>query len=163
MEWAPIVGTAVGTGIFTIWHKAFAEFFAPVITFLQKEKIDTVKEKIEELKSFREEEKVFIPKRSMKECGDYMDSGWSDGAAPGRAFEKMEAAIAISMSEETARKVTNTCKKLLEVYAMESYRKKQFERVRDALMVTHPNMAKEIDMDLFSQCALWEGKIALYR
>jgi hypothetical protein len=162
MEWAPIVGTAVGTGIFTIWHKAFAEFFAPVITFLQKEKIDSVKEKIEELKPFREEE-VFSVAPPVKDYGDYMDSGWSDGSTPGRAFEKMEAVLDTSMSEETARKVTNTCKKLLKVYAMESYRKKQFERIRDALLVDHPSMAREIDMDLFSQCALWEGKIALYR
>jgi len=67
------------------------------------------------------------------------------------------------MDEHTAEKVVNTCKRLLAGYAMEAKRRKQFEKVRDFMVVSFPDLAKEIDMSLFSQCSFWEGKIALYR
>jgi hypothetical protein len=148
-----LIGTIIGTVIVTIFHKPIAEITSRPLPFLQKENIDAVVNTI--TKKEEEEE----PKK-VEEVGDYIDSAWSDGETPRRAFEKMEA---LTINKENARKVTNTCKKLLEYYAMESRRRKQLEKIRDKLVTSFPDLAKEIDMSLFSQCSLWEGKIALYR
>jgi hypothetical protein len=109
-------------------------------------------------------ERVNVPvKLKVKEVGDWIDSSWSDADVPKLAFENIESVMDTYMDEHTAEKVVNTCKKLLAGYAMEAKRRKQFEKVRDFMLVSFPDLAKEIDMSLFSQCAFWEGKIALYR
>lgn len=151
---AALVGTVIGTIIVTVWHKAIAEVASRPVPILQKDKIDSIVETI--IKKEDEAPKV----QEHEDVGDYIDSLWDDGAAPRLAFEKMES---VTVTKDTARKITNTCKKLLEYYAMDSGRKKQFEKFRDEIKNFNQDMAKEIDISLFSQCAFWEGKIALYR
>ena len=147
---AVLIGTVIGSVILTIFHKPIAEIGSRPLPFLQKDTIDKIIKKEEEPVSSKKEE----------DYGDYIDSVWSDGDVPRLAFEKIES---VSVNKDTARKITNTCKKLLQYYAMETRRRKQLEKIRDKLLHSFPDMAKEIDTSLFSQCAFWEGKIALYR
>jgi hypothetical protein len=120
-------------------------------------------EKVETVIGIKKENHVEVPVKVREVGGDWIDPTWNDADVPRLAFENIESVVDTYMDERTAEKVVNTCKRLLEGYAMESKRRKQFEKVRDFMLVSFPDLAKEIDMSLFSQCAFWEGKIALYR
>ena len=147
-EVATLVGTIIGTAAFTIWHKGFAE-----VAMNHKEKVEIAVDKI--INKETEEEEV-----KEDESTDYIDPMWSAGDTPRLAFEKIDS---VHITKDSARKITNTCKKLLEYYAMEARRKKQFENIRDKLLVCCPDLAREIDISIFSQCTFYEGKIVLYR
>ena len=151
METITLGVTALLSSLVSIFHKPIAEVISRAMPVFKKESIDSVTETLS-----NEKTKKFEPQVD----GDYVDSSWSDADTPGRAFEVMES---VKINKETARKITNTCKKLLEYYAMEFKRRKQLEDIRDKLIVSFPDLAKEIDMGLFSQCSFWEGKIVLYR
>ena len=169
---AAFIGTVLGTSVVTVFHKPICEITARAFPFLYLENIEKVSKKVHEtvekvetavIGSTKKVEKhVHIPVKTRK-ADDWIDSAWSDADVPKLAFENIEAVMDPYMDEHTAEKVVNTCKKLLAGYAMEAKRRKQFEKVRDFMVVSFPDLAKEIDMSLFSQCAFWEGKIALYR
>ena len=165
---AAFIGTALGT--FIVFHKPLCEIGARAFPFLYLENIESVSKKVHEtvekvetvITSKKVEKHVKVPVK-VKEVGDWIDSAWSDADVPKLAFENIEAVMDPYMDEHTAEKVVNTCKKLLAGYAMEAKRRKQFEKGRDFMVVSFPDLAQEIDMSLFSQCAFWEGRIALYR
>ena len=152
----------------TVFHKPICEIGARAFPFLYLENIEKVSKKVHETVEKVEtvitnkKEQVHIPVKTRK-ADDWIDSAWSDADVPKLAFENIEAVLDPYMDEHTAEKVVNTCKRLLAGYAMEAKRRKQFEKVRDFMVVSFPDLAKDIDMSLFSQCAFWEGKIALYR
>jgi len=169
---AVFVGTVLGTFVMTVFHKPICEISARALPFLYLENIESASKKVHETVEKVEtavigstKKKHVIPTKcvKVKEVGDWIDSSWSDADVPKLAFENIESVMDTYMDEHTAEKVVNTCKKLLAGYAMEAKRRKQFEQVRDLLLVLFPDLAKEIDMSLFSQCSFWEGKIALYR
>ena len=163
---AAFIGTALGT--FIVFHKPICEITARAFPFLYLENIEKVSKKVHETVEKVEtvitnkKEQVHIPVKTRK-ADDWIDSAWSDADVPRLAFENIDAVLDPYMDEHTAEKVVNTCKRLLAGYAMEAKRRKQFEKVRDFMVVSFPDLAQEIDMSLFSQCAFWEGKIALYR
>ena len=165
---AVFIGTALGTFIVTVFHKPICEISARALPFLYLENIEKASKKVHETVEKVEtvitnkKEQVHIPVKT-REVGDWIDSAWSDADVPRLAFENIDAVLDTYMDEHTAEKVVNTCKRLLAGYAMEAKRRKQFEKVRDFMVVSFPDLAQEIDMSLFSQCAFWEGKIALYR
>jgi len=167
---AVFVGTVLSTFVVGVFHKPIGEISARILPFLYLENIESASKKVHEtvekvetvVVGSSKKERVNIPVK-VREVGDYIDSSWSDAEVPRRAFENIEAVLDTYMDERTAEKVVNTCKKLLAGYAMEAKRRKQFEKARDFILVLFPELAKEIDMSLFSQCAFWEGKIALYR
>ena len=167
---AAFIGTALGTFIVTVFHKPLGEISARALPFLYLENIEKASKKVHETVEKVEtavigstkKEQVHIPVKTQ-EVGDWIDSAWSDADVPKLAFENIEAVLDPYMDEHTAEKVVNTCKRLLAGYAMEGKRRKQFEKVRDFMVVSFPDLAQEIDMSLFSQCAFWEGRIALYR
>ena len=167
---AAFIGTALGTLIVTVFHKPLGEITARALPFLYLENIEKASKKVHEtvekvetvITNKKVEKHVKVPVK-VKEVGDWIDSAWSDADVPRLAFENIDAVLDPYMDEHTAEKVVNTCKKLLAGYAMEAKRRKQFEKVRDFMVVSFPDLAQEIDMSLFSQCAFWEGKIALYR
>ena len=165
---AAFIGTALGTSVVTVFHKPICEIGARALPFLYLENIEKASKKVHETVEKVEtvitnkKEQVHIPVKT-REVGDWIDSAWSDADVPKLAFENIEAVLDPYMDEHTAEKVVNTCKRLLAGYAMEAKRRKQFEKVRDFMVVSFPDLAQEIDMSLFSQCAFWEGKIALYR
>ena len=162
---AVFVGTVLGTFVVTVFHKPICEIGARALPFLYLENIEKASKKVHETVETvitNKKEQVHIPVK-VKEVGDWIDSAWSDADVPRLAFENIEAVLDPYMDEHTAEKVANTCKRLLTGYAMEAKRRKQFEKVRDFMVVSFPDLAKDIDMSLFSQCAFWEGKIALYR
>ena len=167
---AVFVGTVLGTFVVTVFHKPIGEISARALPFLYLENIDKASKKVHEtvekvetvITNKKVEEHVKVPVK-VKEVGDWIDSAWSDADVPRLAFENIDAVLDPYMDEHTAEKVVNTCKRLLAGYAMEAKRRKQFEKVRDFMVVSFPDLAQEIDMSLFSQCAFWEGKIALYR
>ena len=64
---------------------------------------------------------------------------------------------------EEYEKIKNTCVKLLELFAMKASRRDDISRVRDRIMQVDSDLAEEIDMNIFSQCAFYEGRILLYR
>jgi hypothetical protein len=166
-----LLGTAFGVGFASIFHKPIGEITARAFPFLYLENIESVSkkvhetvEKVETVVTGSKKERVDVPvKLKVKEVGDWIDSSWSDADVPRLAFQNIESVLDTYMDEHTAEKVVNTCKKLLAGYAMDAKRRKQFEKVRDFMVVSFPDLAKDIDMSLFSQCAFWEGKIALYR
>ena len=167
---AVFIGTVLSTFVVGVFHKPIGEISARILPFLYLENIESASKKVHEtvekvetvVVGSSKKERVNIPVK-VREVGDYIDSSWSDAEVPRRAFENIEAVLDTYMDERTAEKVVNTCKKLLAGYAMEAKRRKQFEKARDFILVLFPELAKEIDMSLFSQCAFWEGKIALYR
>jgi len=167
---AAFIGTVLGTSVVTVFHKPICEITARAFPFLYLENIEKVSKKVHEtvekvetvITSKKVEKHVHIPVKTRK-ADDWIDSTWSDADVPRLAFENIEAVLDTYMDEHTAEKVVNTCKRLLAGYAMEAKRRKQFEKVRDFMVVSFPDLAQEIDMSLFSQCAFWEGKIALYR
>jgi hypothetical protein len=171
---AVFVGTVLSTFVVGVFHKPIGEISARILPFLYLENIESASKKVHETvekvetvvigskKVKSKKEHVDVPVK-VREVGDYIDSAWSDADVPRLAFENIEAVLDTYMDEHTAEKVVNTCKKLLAGYAMEAKRRKQFEKARDFILVLFPDLAKEIDMSLFSQCAFWEGKIALYR
>jgi len=154
--------TALVSSLVTIFHKPIAEVISQAIPVFKKESIDSVKESVTE--TFSQDKTVVKTKKAEPtkeiDCGDYVDSVWKDADTPRLAFSKMES---VPINKETARKITNTCNKLLEYYAMEFRRRKQLEDIRDKLIISFPDLAKEIDLGRFSQCSFWEGKIVLYR
>lgn len=165
-----LLGTAIGVGFASIFHKPLGEIGARVFPFLYLENIESVSkkvhntvEKVETVIGIKKEHVNEVPVKAREVDGDWIDSTWSDADVPRLAFQNIEAVLDPYMDENTAEKVANTCKRLLAGYAMESKRRKQFEKVRDFMLVSFPDLAKEIDTSLFSQCAFWEGKIALYR
>ena len=166
---AVFVGTVLSTFVVGVFHKPISEISARILPFLYLENIESASKKVHETVEKVETVVVGSPKKErvipvkVREVGDYIDSAWSDTDVPRLAFENIEAVLDTYMDEHTAEKVVNTCKKLLAGYAMEAKRRKQFEKARDFILVLFPDLAKEIDMSLFSQCAFWEGKIALYR
>jgi hypothetical protein len=171
---AVFIGSSLSSFVIGVFHKPLSEIGARAFPFLYLENIESVSKKVHEtaekvettvigskkVKSKKEHVDVQV---KVREVGDYIDSAWSDAEVPRRAFENIEAVLDTYMDEHTAEKVVNTCKKLLAGYAMEAKRRKQLEKARDFIVVLFPELAKEIDMSLFSQCAFWEGKIALYR
>jgi hypothetical protein len=164
-----LLGTAIGVGFASIFHKPICEISARAFPFLYLENIEKASkkvhntvEKVETVIGIKKEHDE-VPVKTREVGGDYMDSAWDDADVPRLAFENIESVLDPYMDENTAEKVVNTCKRLLAGYAMESKRRKQFEKVRDFMLVSFPDLAKEIDTSLFSQCAFWEGKIALYR
>lgn len=166
---AVFVGTVLSTFVVGVFHKPIGEISARILPFLYLENIESASKKVHETVEKVETVVIGSPKKErvipvkVKEVGDWIDSSWSDTDVPRLAFENIEAVLDTYMDEHTAEKVVNTCKKLLAGYAMEAKRRKQFEKARDFILVSFPELAKEIDMSLFSQCAFWEGKIALYR
>ena len=167
---AAFIGTVLGTSVVTVFHKPICEIGARAFPFLYLENIEKASKKVHEtvekvetvITNKKVEKHVKVPVK-VKDVGDWIDSTWSDADVPRLAFENIEAVLDTYMDEHTAEKVVNTCKRLLAGYAMEAKRRKQFEKVRDFMLVSFPDLAQEIDMSLFSQCAFWEGKIALYR
>ena len=169
---AVFIGTVLSTFVVGVFHKPIGEVSARLLPFLYLENIESASKKVHETvekvekvvgtKKVESKKKHVIPVK-VREVGDYIDSSWSDAEVPRRAFENIDAVLDTYMDERTAEKVVNTCKKLLAGYAMEAKRRKQLEKARDFILVLFPELAKEIDMSLFSQCAFWEGKIALYR
>jgi len=167
---AAFIGTVLGTSVVTVFHKPICEIGARAFPFLYLENIEKASKKVHEtvekvetvITNKKVEKHVKVPVK-VKDVGDWIDSTWSDADVPRLAFENIEAVLDTYMDEHTAEKVVNTCKRLLAGYAMEAKRRKQFEKVRDFMVVSFPDLAQEIDMSLFSQCAFWEGKIALYR
>ena len=166
---AVFVGTVLSTFVVGVFHKPIGEISARILPFLYLENIESASKKVHETVEKVETVVIGSPKKErvipvkVREVGDWIDSSWSDTDVPRLAFENIEAVLDTYMDEHTAEKVVNTCKKLLAGYAMEAKRRKQFEKARDFILVLFPELAKEIDMSLFSQCAFWEGKIALYR
>lgn len=170
---AVFIGTVLSTFVVGVFHKPIGEVSARLLPFLYLENIESTSKKVHETvekvettvigsKKVESKKEHVIPVK-VREVGDWIDSSWNDADVPKLAFENIEAVMDTYMDEHTAEKVVNTCKKLLVSYAMAASRRKQLEKVRDRLLVSFPKLAKEIDMSLFSQCALWEGKIALYR
>ena len=169
---AAFIGTVLGTSVVTVFHKPICEITARAFPFLYLENIEKASktvhetvEKVETVITSKKVEKHVIPTKCVKtrKADDWIDSAWSDADVPRLAFENIDAVLDPYMDEHTAEKVVNTCKRLLAGYAMEAKRRKQFEKVRDFMVVSFPDLAQEIDMSLFSQCSFWEGKIALYR
>ena len=167
---AVFIGSVLGTFVVTVFHKPLGEISARAFPFLYLENIESVSKKVHEtvekvetvITNKKVEKHVKVPVKTRK-ADDWIDSAWSDADVPRLAFENIEAVLDTYMDEHTAEKVANTCKRLLAGYAMEGKRRKQFEKVRDFMVISFPDMANEIDTSLFSQCAFWEGRIALYR
>ena len=103
-------------------------------------------------------------RKNQVSAGDYIDAMWSDSKTPGMAIDKMETELALmDPPEEVYMRCKNTCKKLLQYFSMESRRKQEIQRIKDAIAAYDKDLADDIDLSLFSTCALWEGRIALYR
>ena len=98
------------------------------------------------------------------EAGDYIDVLWPDNKIPGLAIAKMDAELTGPQpTREVYAKCKNTCVKLLQHFSMEPRRREQLQQIKTDVAGYKIRMAEEIDMSLFSTCALWEGRIALYR
>lgn len=97
--------------------------------------------------------------------GDYLDMSQHDSRVPMVAIEKMNERLHTKdkISERTLRKVTNTCKRLIELYSMESSRREQLRKIQETIAMYDPQMAEEIELDRFSTCSWYEGRIALWR
>jgi len=88
---------------------------------------------------------------------DYINSSWSDSDTAKLSLERVEIELR-NPTDETYRMCTNTCKRILDKYAMFKERKQQISIIRDKIMNYDSDMAREIDVGQFSTATSWEGK-----
>jgi predicted DNA-binding protein (UPF0278 family) len=102
---------------------------------------------------------------SKQWVGDYLDLSLPETRVPMVAIERMNERIntGCKIEERTLRKVTNTCKRLIELFAMERGRKEQINKIKEIVARHDKDMADEIDLSRFSTCQWYEGRIALFR
>ena len=102
---------------------------------------------------------------SKQWVGDYLDLSLPETKVPMIAIEKMNERLNTKeeVSERTLRKVTNTCKRLIELFAMESGRRQQLTKIKEIISRHDKDMADEIDLNRFSTCAWYEGRITFWR
>jgi hypothetical protein len=121
----------------------------------------TCQEKPQETKEKENEE--FLSSKQW--IGDYLDLSLPETKVPMVAIERMNERLNTKdqVSERTLRKVTNTCKRLIELFAMESGRRQQLTKIKEIIARHDKDMADEIDLGRFSTCAWYEGRITLWR
>jgi hypothetical protein len=85
---------------------------------------------------------------------------WRESDIPERSIKLIHENID---NEEEYEKITNTCVKLLELFAMKSSRRDELSKIRDRIMQVDSELAERIELERFSQCAFYEGRILLYR
>ena len=119
------------------------------------------------LEELKEEEVAEAPmltqriKKKIQTSENYINSfEWRENDVPARAMRLVHENID---NPEEYEKIKNTCVKLLELFAMKASRRDEISRVRDRIMQVDSDLAEEIDMSKFSQCAFYEGRILLYR
>lgn len=103
---------------------------------------------------------------SKQWVGDYLDMTLQDSMVPMVAIEKMNERLntgETDIQERTLRKVTNTCKRLIEMFAMERRRKDQLNKIKELIARHDKDMADEIDINKFSTCQWYEGRILWFR
>jgi hypothetical protein len=103
---------------------------------------------------------------SKQWVGDYLDMTLPDSMVPMVAIEKMNERLntgETDIQERTLRKVTNTCKRLIEMFAMERTRKDQLNKIKELIARHDKDMADEIDINKFSTCQWYEGRILWFR
>jgi hypothetical protein len=103
---------------------------------------------------------------SKQWVGDYLDLTQSETKVPAAAIAKMNERLNVGdapVTDRTLRKVTNTCKGLIEMFSMEAGRKQQLTKIKELIARHDKDMADEIDLDRFSTCMWYEGRIALWR
>lgn len=103
---------------------------------------------------------TFRIKKNIQSNENYINIDWKEYDVPEKAMKCIDENIG---NVEEYEKITNTCVKLLEFFAMKSHRKADIYRIRDIIMQHDSELAEKIDMDKFSQCAFYEGRILLYR
>ena len=103
--------------------------------------------------------------KSRQWIGDYLDMSLPESRVPMVAIERMNERVntGCKIEERTLRKVTNTCKRLIELFAMERTRKEQLNKIKEIIARHDPDMAEEIDLERFSTCSFYEGRITLWR
>jgi len=158
------IAAAVMSGIAFSFPKAVAEIVKPVLPLviadcLHENKLSNCSKKPEPSEpSFKQMGPVTRIRVSSDE--NYINVEW-------REFEVPEMALKIVHenlhNEETYEKIANTCAKLIELYAMKSSRKTELLEIRDCIMRVDPSLAEKIEIDKFSQCSFYEGRIMLYR
>ena len=100
------------------------------------------------------------PKRVITE--DYMNTSWSTRNAPTLALDRIDVELQ-NPTDENLRMSTNTCKQLLENFSMLKDRKTRIENIRDKIMKSDSEMAKEIDLGRFSKADWYDGPPNLWR
>lgn len=125
-------------------------------------KPDTHEESAPEPKSEPEQPGVPIitTKKRIQSDENYINCEWNERVVPTRAMECIYENIE---DEESYEKITNTCVKLIELFAMNGSRRDELSRIRDRIMRVDSELAEKIDLSRFSQCAWYEGRILLYR
>lgn len=156
------IAAALVSGIMVSFPKAVAELVKPVLPLVIADCLHenncTKKPEPEPEPSF----KHMGPATRMRVSSDenYINVDW-------REFEVPEKALSIVHenlnNEEHYEKIANTCAKLIELYAMKSSRKTELLDIRDCIMRVDPSLAEKIEIDKFSQCSFYEGRIMLYR
>ena len=108
--------------------------------------------------SFRQMGPMTVLKVSSNE--NYIDTDWREIEVPENAMKRVRANLD---NPDEHEKIANTCAKLIELYAMNSSRKTELLQIRDRIMVHDQSLAEKIEIDKFSQCTFYEGRIMLYR
>ena len=106
--------------------------------------------------------KTMGPATRMRVSSDenYINVEWRESEVAEKALKCVHENI---HDEESYEKIANTCAKLIELYAMKSSRKSELLEIRDTVMQVNPKFAEKIEIDKFSQCVFYEGRIMLYR
>jgi hypothetical protein len=147
--------TAVGGYLFG-FPKSIIELLAP---FLPSLITDNLKEN-KMCKPETVEEPEPKTKMRIKTDENYISCEWAEKEVPSRAMQLIHENIE---DEENYEKITNTCVKLIELFAMYGSRREELSRIRDRIMRVDSELAERIDLSRFSQCSFYEGRILLYR
>ena len=91
---------------------------------------------------------------------NYINVEWREFEVPELALKMVHENLD---NEEHYEKIANTCARLIELYAMKASRKTELLDIRDCIMRVEPHLAEKIELDKFSQCSFYEGRIMLYR
>jgi hypothetical protein len=158
------IAAAAVSGVVAAFPKFAIELVKPVlpaiiVDTLHENKINSCTKKPEpDGPSFKQMGPATMKRVTSDE--NYIDIDW-------REYEVAEKALKLVHenlhNENSYEKIANTCAKLIELYAMKSSRKTELIHIRDTIMKVDPALAEKIEIDKFSQCAFYEGRIMLYR
>jgi hypothetical protein len=154
------IAAAAASGVLVAFPKAIVELIKPVLPAII---LDTLHEnKINNCAKKPEPEGPSFKQMVTRVTSDenYIDVEWRESEVAEKALKLVHENL---HAEESYEKISNTCAKLIELYAMKSSRKTELVGIRDTIMKVNPTLAEKIEIDKFSQCAFYEGRIMLYR
>jgi len=106
-----------------------------------------------------------IPGKKDEKERDIISIQMEDSGVPMKILTAIEEHIAVETSPSTSvlEQWTKACEDLIEIYAMCDEHYDQLVNIKKFITSKNPELGNRINLDRFSKCALYPGKIAFAR